>query len=115
MDTTILQLSGRAGRAAHLITNHGSRLTVKILAMVADEERRLISKRTKEALTAAQVRGAQLGGQSGQHHLSGDARSQPQGPSGYLRAPRRRNPRQPVWRAWAGLPGALTSAVFRQH
>jgi DNA invertase Pin-like site-specific DNA recombinase len=33
--------------------------------MVADEERRLIAKRTKEALTAAKTRGVQLGGNRG--------------------------------------------------
>ncbi len=42
-----------------------NRLTVGIMAMVADEERRMISARTKAVLAAAKKRGTKLGGEIG--------------------------------------------------
>jgi DNA invertase Pin-like site-specific DNA recombinase len=55
-----LQRSGIAFTAAGM--PNANRLTVGIMAMVAEEERRAISDRTKAALAAAKARGVKLGG-----------------------------------------------------
>jgi DNA invertase Pin-like site-specific DNA recombinase len=58
----------RLSRDAHFLLGLASsspstcRLTVGIMALVAEEERRLISVRTKAALAAAKARGVKLGG-----------------------------------------------------
>lgn len=44
---------------------HANHLTVGIMAMVADEERHMISQRTKAALAEAKKRGVRLGGDRG--------------------------------------------------
>jgi DNA invertase Pin-like site-specific DNA recombinase len=51
-----------------------NRLTVGIMALVADEERRMISARTKAALAAAKRRGQKLGGYRAGAMITAEAR-----------------------------------------
>lgn len=78
----------RLSRDAHFLTGldragiefvcadmpQANRMTITIMAAVAEHEREMISKRTKEALRAAKARGVKLGGYRG-HMITPEART----------------------------------------
>jgi DNA invertase Pin-like site-specific DNA recombinase len=84
--TLVIAKLGRLSRDAHFLLGlekagvefvaadmpSANRLTVGSMAMVTDEERRMISRRTKDALAAAKARGKKLGGNQGHLPVIGD-------------------------------------------
>ena len=83
--TLIIAKLDRLSRNAHFLTGlaeagvdffacdlpEANKLTVTVMAAVAEHEREVTSKRTKDALAAAKARGTRLGNPNGAAHLAG--------------------------------------------
>ena len=76
LDSCLSGIAIGGGGTAAVDLPEANDLTVGIMALVAQQEREAISKRTKEALAVARSRGVELGNPNGAAALGGPARAE---------------------------------------